>query len=52
MCSVTYDLGRDKSIRNMPITLWQRVKVLALKRGVAVREIVILALERYLKTEK
>ena len=41
-----------KSIRNMPIDLWKRVRILAFERNSTVEKILIEALERYLKTEK
>ena len=40
------------SIRNVPLALWRRVRVLAIKRNVAVSKIIVEALERYLETEK
>ena len=40
------------SIRNVPLVLWRRVRVLAIKRNVAVSKIIIEALERYLETEE
>ena len=36
------------TIRNMPRDLWRRVRLLAFERNVAMYEIVIEALERYL----
>ena len=44
-------LGR-MSVRDVPRDLWLRVKVLAVKRGVAMHKIIIEALERYLATEE
>ena len=41
-----------KSIRNMPIDLWKRVRILAFERHSTVEKIIIAALERYLATEK
>ena len=41
-----------KSIRNMPIDLWKRVRILAFERNSTVEKIIIEALERYLETEK
>ena len=40
------------SIRDMPRDLWLRVRVLAVKRGVAVHKVIVEALGRYLKTEE
>ena len=40
------------SLRNIPSDLWKRVRHLAIERSVAVHQIVIWALERYLKEEK
>ena len=40
------------SIRYMPEGLWKRVRHLAIERSVAVHQIVIWALERYMKTEE
>ena len=40
------------SIRNMPRDLWRRIRVLAVKRGVAVHELIVEALGRYLEKEK
>ena len=39
------------SIRNVPLALWRRVRVLAIERNVAVSRVIIAALERYLDTE-
>ena len=40
------------SIRNVPLALWRRVRLLAIQRNVAVSKIIVEALERYLETEK
>ena len=40
------------SIRNVPLALWRRVRVLAIKRTVPVSAVIIEALERYLETEE
>ena len=40
------------SIRNVPLALWRRVRVLAIKRNVAVSRVIVEALQRYLKTEE
>ena len=46
------DMVLRVSIRNVPIALWRRVRVLAIKRGVAVSHIITEALGRYLKAEE
>ena len=51
MMCVMADVPLRISIRNMPSSLWRRLRVLALQRNVTVHHIVISALERYLKEE-
>ena len=41
-----------KSIRNMPIDLWKRVRILAFERHSTVEKIIVEALERYLEKEE
>ena len=39
------------SIRNVPLALWRRVRVVAIQRNVVVSKVIVEALERYLETE-
>jgi hypothetical protein len=40
------------SIRNMPLILWHQVKVLAAKRGISIKQLIISLLEAEIAKDK